>query len=325
MKTFSDLLEQLLNISKFDAGLIKPKLSSFNLAQLFNWLEHNFAQAALDKKLRLQFYWPMSRQLFLSTDIGLLKSVLMNLLSNAIKFTTHGGILVSARVHGGKVLLQVWDTGIGIPAENLSHIFDEFYQVHNPQRDRNRGLGLGLSIVKRSLTLLDSEIDCRSTVGKGTVFGFSLPLDNGAGRVTQQAATELALEGMFDDSFTRGKRFVLVEDDALVAHAMISWLEGMGGKVQFFLSAEDALKSDLIAQADCFIADYMLGGTLNGIQFLNRLLLKLGRPINGVLVTGDTSPTFVHAAAHCDWSVLYKPVSPSRLIAILREQEERKR
>jgi len=325
MQTFSDLLDQLLNISKFDAGLIKPEPSVFSLVDLFSWLEHNFAQAALDKQLCFRFHFPLNKSLILRTDIGLLKSVLMNLLSNAIKFTSHGGVLVSARVHGDQLKLQVWDTGIGIPEANLSHIFDEFYQVNNPQRDRNRGLGLGLSIVKRALTLLGGEIAYRSTISKGTVFGFCLPLDSSISSETKQAATELLSEDILDDTFARGKRFVVVEDDALVAHALISWLEGMGGNVQFFLSAEDALESEQIGQADYFIADYMLGGAFNGIQFLNQLYQKLGKPINAVLVTGDTSPAFVHAAAHCDWSVLYKPVNPAKLIECLREQKEGKK
>ena len=320
MQTFSDLLDQLLNISKFDAGLIKPEPALFSLVEMFNWLEHNFAQSALDKHLHFRFHFPSHQSAILRTDIGLLKSVLMNLLSNAIKFTQKGGVLVSARIHGDRVLLQVWDTGIGIPEADFSRIFDEFYQVNNPQRNRKSGLGLGLSIVKRALTLLGAEINWRSRVGQGTMFGFYLPLDSSG---LEQPPVAIALqEDVHDDSLTRGKCFVVVEDDALVAQAMISWLEGMGGKVQFFSSAEEALESEKIGQADYYIADYMLGGAFNGIQFLDRLRQKLGTQINAVLVTGDTSPTFVHAAAHCDWPVLYKPLKTSRLIAALREQEQ---
>ncbi len=322
MKTFSDLLEQLLNISRFDAGLIRPEPSSFNLAQLFSWLADNFVQEATDKNLKLIFHLPKNRGMILNTDIGLLKSVLMNLLSNAIKFTQTGGILVSARVRTGQALIQVWDTGMGIPQENFAHIFDEFYQINNPQRDRNRGLGLGLSIVRRALTLLDSEIMGCTELGKGTVFSFSLPLHTSQHHVPHHAAAELVLEDMLDDSFTRGKCFVVVEDDALVAQGMISWLEGMGAQVMFFLKAEDALASPRIGEADCFIADYMLGGKYNGIEFLQRLREQLGTQVTAVLVTGDTSPDFVQAATQCEWPVLYKPVKPARLIVTLRTQHE---
>jgi len=112
------------------------------------------------------------------TDIGLLESVLMNLVTNAIKFTAHGGILVSARLRDGKVLLQVWDTGIGIAGTDLPNIFDEFFQVSNPQRNREAGLGLGLSIAQRAVALLGGRIACRSLPGRGSVFEFSLPLDD---------------------------------------------------------------------------------------------------------------------------------------------------
>jgi CheY-like chemotaxis protein len=272
--------------------------------------------------LKMVFRLPKNRGLILNTDIGLLKSVLMNLLSNAIKFTQEGGVLVSARIHNGQALLQVWDTGMGIPQENFAHIFDEFYQINNPQRDRNHGLGLGLSIVKRALTLLDSEIVCRTVLDKGSVFSFSLSLDNTAHHVPHPAANELVLEDMLDDSFTRGKKIVVVEDDALVAQGMISWLEAMGANVRFFLKAEDALAYEGIGNADCYVADYMLGGKYNGIEFLNRLREKLGRPVNAVLVTGDTSPAFVQAVAKCDWQVLYKPVNPARMIVTLKVQHE---
>ena len=324
MKTFSDLLDQLLDISKFDAGLIKPASKLFSLADLFDWLEHNFAQAALDKQLQFRIFSPRNESLVLNTDIGLMKSVLMNLLSNAIKFTSHGGVLVSARSHGGRLKLQVWDTGIGISEENISRIFDEFYQVSNSQRDRKSGLGLGLPIVKRALTLLGSEITCRSKFGRGTVFEFRMDIDSSLNLVNQGAATEISLDDVIDNDFTLGKRFVIVEDDTLVGQAMFGWLEGMGAKVQLFSNAEDALGSDQIGQADYFIADYMLGGARNGIQFLNQLRQNLDKPINAVIVTGDTSPAFVQAAEHSDWPVLYKPVNTARLIASLRAQEKQR-
>jgi PAS domain S-box-containing protein len=143
MNTFSGLLDRLLDISKLDAGLVKPQIDSYNLAKLFIWLEQNFAQTAHGKHLQFRLFLPMSKQMIVRTDIGLLQSVLMNMVSNAIKFTAQGGILISARLRGDTVLVQVWDTGIGIAEANIHRIFDEFYQVANPQRNRTIGLGLG--------------------------------------------------------------------------------------------------------------------------------------------------------------------------------------
>lgn len=318
MSTFNGLLDALLNISRLDAGIIKPEYTSINVTELINWLEQNFARLAGEKELGFKLYFSTRETLVVRSDIGLVKSILMNVVSNAIKFTSQGAILVSARRRGDEVLFQVWDTGMGIKAEHLEHIFDEFYQINNPQRDRTSGLGLGLSIAKRALTLLGVKITCRSQFGRGSVFGFSLPLDITSEMPPQTVTVDLQND-VANDQFARGKRLIVVEDDKLVAQAMIDWLEGMGGDVEYFHSAEDALRHANI-EVDYYIVDYMLSGTLNGIQFLNQLRQKLGKPINAVLVTGDTSPTFVRGAADCDWPILHKPINTSKLISGLSMQ-----
>lgn len=320
MATFNGLLDALLNVSRLDAGMIKPEHTSLNVTELFNWLEQNFAPLASEKQLGFRLYFPMRETLVVRSDIGLIKSVLMNLVSNAIKFTVNGAILISARRRGKNVLFQVWDTGIGISEENIVHIFDEFYQINNPQRDRTSGLGLGLSIAKRALTLLDSEITCRSRSGRGSVFEFSLPLKDAAASMQHDIA--IPDQGRTTNaSFARGKRFVVVEDDLLVAQAIVHWLEGMGGEVQCFHSAEDALRHANISYADYYIADYMLGGALNGIQFLNIVRQNLGKPIKAIVTTGDTSTAFIRHSVECDWPVLHKPINTSSLIAELSQQD----
>ncbi len=319
MGNFNELLDALLNISKLDAGIIRPEYTAINVTELMNWLEQNFVALAAEKQLGFKLHFSMRERLVIHSDIGLVKSVLMNLVSNALKFTTHGAILISARRRGGNVLFQVWDTGMGIQGENIERIFDEFYQINNPQRDRSRGLGLGLSIAKRALTLVGGKITCCSQVGLGSVFGFLLPADPTAYTLPQQAAVA-APDDVANEQFARGKRFVLVEDDTIVAQAMINLLEGMGGEVKCFHSAEEALRHSSMAHADCYIADYMLGGTLNGIQFLNQLRKKLGKPISAVLVTGDTSATTLRHTRGFDWPVLHKPVNSSQLISNLRAQ-----
>lgn len=321
MNTFTDLLDSLLNVSKLDAGIIKPEYAPVNVTEIFNWVEQNFAPTMTAKQLDFRLYFPMSQPLVILSDIGLLKSVLMNLVSNAIKFTAQGGILVSARRRGSDVLFQVWDTGIGIPDEYIEQIFDEFYQVSNPQRDRTSGLGLGLSIAKRALTLLGRKISCRSQTGRGSVFEFSLPLETSqAGFVP--AATGKPAQETNNLFFAKGKRFVVVEDDKLVAQAMINWLEGMGGTVNFFHNAEDALHHANIVHADYYIVDFMLGATFSGIEFLNLIRQKLGKPIKAVVVTGDTSTSFIRHAEECEWPVLHKPINTSRLIAELIAQDQ---
>lgn len=315
MKVFSGLLDRLLDISRFDAGLIKPRIVSLNLAELFNWLEQNFAASARDKGLRLHFFYPKHRTLVARTDIGLLQSVLMNLVSNALKFTARGGVLVSARPRGDKVLLQVWDTGIGIPEVYLPHIFDEFYQVANPHRSRTGGLGLGLSICRRSMAVLEGEIDCRSRTGRGSVFALTLPL-NGE-QQTAEPALDDAPDEIVDELWANGKRIVVVEDDALVAAGMVNMLHEQGAKVRHFHNAEEALQHDDIADADYFIVDYALGGKLNGFQLLEALQYRQHTLLRAVILTGETSAQFIRSVADSPWPVLHKPVSYARLVASL--------
>ncbi|MGE5758375.1 MAG: PAS domain-containing protein, partial [Sideroxydans sp.] len=320
MGIFSSMLDRLLDISKFDAGLIKPQITSSNLEELLIWLDQNFAQTAIQKHLRFRLFYPTRKPLFVRTDIGLVQSVLMNLVSNAIKFTERGSVLIGVRQRGDKILVQVWDTGIGIAEADLSHIFDEFYQVANQQRSRDAGLGLGLSICQRAMSVLGSEVTCRSRKGRGSVFQFSLPLERRHPVVEPPVISDTASE-VADNMLFRGKRVVLVEDDVLVSQAMISLLEGMGGEVKCFHSAEEALHHADVEHADYHIVDYMLGGTHNGIQFLNLLRQKRGKPLKAVLMTGDTSSTFIRKAATLDWPVLHKPLNVSRLISSLSVQD----
>ncbi len=320
MSNFNGLLDALLNVSKLDGGMIKPEYTTVAVAKIFEWIDESFTPAANKKQIRFCLYFPMKQMLALRTDFGLLKSVLMNLITNAIKFTSKGGVLVSARRRDGHLLFQVWDTGIGISNEHITHIFDEFYQVDNPQRDRTQGLGLGLYIAKRSLGLFDGELSCRSRVGKGTVFEFLVPL-------TEDSNDALPLTGaapFFDEAtqiaFVGGKTFVVMEDDLLVADALGGVLKSMGGNVQVFRSAELALNLSHAETVDYFIVDYMLGGALNGIQFLNRISQKSERPIKAVIVSGDTSTDFVREIEKCEWPVLHKPVNLAKLISMLAGQ-----
>ena len=320
MATFNTLLDALLNISKLDSGMIKPAYTLINVSELINGLEQSLAPLARQKSLGFKLYFPMREALVVRSDIGLVKSALMNLVTNAIKFTSQGGVLISVRRRGNDALFQVWDTGMGIPGDQIEHVFDEFYQINNPQRDRTSGLGLGLSIAQRAIKLLGGEITCRSQLGQGSVFEFRLHLADASSVVAQQDVTGASQDDVVNGSFVQGKRFVVVEDDTLVAQAITSTLEAMGGEVRCFNNAADALHHASIGYADYFIVDYMLGSELNGIQFLNLLRQKLHKPIRAVLVTGDTSATLISETAKLDWPVLYKPVNLASLIASLSAQ-----
>jgi len=316
MSTFKALLDSLLQVSRLDSNVIKPEYSLINVAELLIWLEQNFSALAGEKKLRFKLYFPLNARLTIQSDIGLLKSVLINLVSNAIKFTPAGGILVSARRRGGNILFQVWDTGIGIADEKVELIFEEFFQINNPQRDRTRGQGLGLSIVKRTLALLGAKAQCRSKAGRGAVFEFSLPCSEADPLEPQQEGGSFS-----EQAFVQGKCFVVVEDDLLVTQATVAWLTVMGAKVASFQSAEAALQHADTEQADYYIVDYMLGGTLNGIQCLKRLSQKSKTPVKAVLVTGDTRANFMQEVSNFAWPVHYKPVNVNALLDSLKVQD----
>ena len=322
MDTFKGLLDALLNISKLDAGIIEPDHSQIDIAQIMGWLEQSYVPLATEKHLAFKLHFPLNEALYVYSDLGLIKSVLMNLVSNAIKFTTRGGVMISARKRGDRVFFQVWDTGLGIASEEIDKIFDEFYQTNNPQRDRNRGLGLGLAIVKRALNLLGEEISCRSALGHGSVFGFYLPMDatahpsNHSVSADEMIATDVENEDIVS-RFVRDKYFILLEDDQMVASAMTDLLCRLGARVDCFASAEQALSHADIDKADYYIADYMLDGSLNGIQFLTRLQQIHDGKITAVLVTGDTSTTTLRHTGDAPWPVLHKPVNMNQLIKSL--------
>jgi PAS domain S-box-containing protein len=317
MSNFNGLLDALLNVSKLDGGMIKPEYTTVPVAKIFDWIEESFTPAANKKQLRLSLHFPKKEMLAVRTDVGLLKSVLLNLISNAIKFTSKGGILVSARRRGDNLLVQVWDTGIGISNEHIKHIFDEFYQVSNPQRDKMQGLGLGLYIAKRSLGLFEGDISCRSRVARGSVFEFFVPLTETSNEVEQQIGAENFFDVAKQIAFVSGKNFVVIEDDILVADALGGVLRTMGGNVKVFLSAEEALDFINIEPADFYIVDYMLGGKLNGIQFLYEMRQKSFEPVKAIIVSGDTSTAFAREIEQCDWPVLHKPVNVAKLISML--------
>lgn len=316
MTVFSDLLERLLDISRFDAGLVKPQIVSFDLTELFNWLDQNFAGNARARGLDFRFSFPLRKPLIARADIGLLRSVMMNLVGNAIKYTASGGVMVSARRYREHLLLQVWDTGCGIAQEDIGKIFDEFFQVGNPQRNREAGLGLGLSICQRAAALLGGSIQCRSRLARGSVFGLMLPLDEAQQPVERIALPERA-EAATQSNVFAGKRIAVLEDDNLVADGLINLLQGLGARVMYFESAEEAMQRPDIHTADYYLADFSLGDRLTGADFLHEMRRRSGRPIRGVLVTGETSSSFIEGIAGLPWPVLHKPINYDKLAAAL--------
>lgn len=312
-----ELLTALLDISKLDAGVVKPDLVSTELFDLFCRIENDCAPLAQEKNLSFKLFF-LRRSLVFSTDPTLLVRLVRNVVGNAIKYTEKGGVLVGTRLRRGHLVIQVWDTGIGISPEHLPQIYGEFYQVGNPQRSRSGGLGLGLSIVKRLAVLLGYDIACRSVLGRGTMFEIRIPIDQlrPGDRVIRSVTPAREVQ---DGTCLNGKHVVIIEDDHLVAQALQAWFEMYGSKVSCFHCGADALASPVVIDADLYVSDFRLPGNMNGIEVLDTIQERAARPIYALLITGDTSPAQIDRLAASKWRCFYKPIKPSMLLAAIEK------
>lgn len=318
VQALGDLLYSLLDISKLDAGQIRPQLVEVPVEDLFKAIDAQFSTIARQKNLRFKLFYPL-KDMVLYTDPGLLLSVLRNLIDNAFKYTETGGVLVGLRQRGECVVLQVWDTGVGIEAQNGDKIFEECFQVGNLSRDRTKGLGLGLSIARRMARLLKGEVSFRSRPGQGTVFEIVLPSGDerepAVERAPQNIQPTTRAEGE-DRANLRGWRVVVVEDDPMVAKSLELSFQTLGIYTEIFGSAEMALAQPDILNADFYISDFILPG-MTGIQLLDTIAQRSADPIQAVLVTGETSPGRVELASSSRWPVLFKPAELSKLLVVM--------
>lgn len=316
----SGLLNAMLDISKIDAGTVVPQPMEIAVDPLFLRLAQLFEPRAQQAGLSLRFHTAPE---WLQTDPDLLLRVLTNFVDNALKYTRSGGILVSARPRGDRLRLAVWDTGLGIAPEHLPHVFDEFYQVDNPQRDVARGLGIGLAIVKRLVDLLSGEIGVRSRQDRGSVFWVDLPRRPPAAPVALAApaaapdtasadATELPLVP---------PRVLLLDDEQPVGEAVRMWLAPYCERIEITSRVADACAQVRATPDgfDAFIIDFRLADPQDGIQATAELRQLAGRRVPTILVTGDTDPERVRAAYASGLVVMFKPVQPEVLLRTLHQ------
>ena len=320
--SLGELLYLLLDISKLDAGQVKALMKPVQVEDLFRSIDGEFSSLAQQRNLRFKLFYSF-KSMTLMTDHALLMSVLRNLIDNAFKYTEKGGVLVGVRKRAGCAVIQVWDTGIGIDALYGDQIFEECFQVGNVLHDRNKGLGIGLSIARRMARLIDGEVNYHSKPGRGSVFEIVLPLD-AQGQVTNADDATLLADSPEDDEHDDvnyasviGWRVIVVDDDPMVAKSIQLLLESMDVRVQVFSSAERALSSPGILGADFYISDFSLPGA-NGLQLLDAIAQRSSTPIKAVLLTGETAPDRVAQAASSRWPVLFKPANLSKLLAAMK-------
>ena len=307
----SRLLNALLDISKLESGAIKPEPSDFTVADLFEELRSDFAGLAADKGLTLQVD-PCTD--CVHSDPSLVEQILRNLVSNAIKYTRQGWIQLRCLHEAALIRVEVLDTGMGIPANQLAYIYDEFYQVGVPTNTSRDGYGLGLSIVQRLVKLLNLRLDVRSEVGKGSAFSLLLPSSEGQVALTQVTSRE---------PITRQPQIgrvsvLLVEDDPAVRDATRMLLKAEGYRVTAVESLADALQKTHEENVDLLVTDYHLSGGETGIQVIAALREILGVALKAVLMTGDTSTAVRELPRDTYLRVASKPIKAEELLTLLR-------
>jgi signal transduction histidine kinase/CheY-like chemotaxis protein len=307
----SEMLTTLLDFSRLEAGVVKPQYRPFLLQPLLAKLEQEFGVQADAKEL---FYRSRETSLAAFADPALTDLVLRNFISNAIRYSDKGGILVACRPRGGAALVEVWDTGIGIAAHQHTEIFKEFHQLGNPERDRRKGLGLGLAIVERISTAMNAKVTMHSQPGRGSLF--RLWLEGYYGSIVHDH------EGDFDHKDLSGMRVMVIDDEEPVRIGMQQLLHSWG----CICHTADALSTALhcvallpmAEQPEVILADYRLRGGATGGQAINALrsylaMRGLQTPLPAIIITGDTAPERLREARSTDASLLHKPVSASAL------------
>ncbi|CBS86840.1 sensor histidine kinase [Azospirillum lipoferum] len=318
LDTMKGLLDGLLEVSRLEAGVVTPVLDTFAASEITDALDAAYAEQAIAKAL----VWRVEGcDAVLRTDRGLLMQLLRNLVDNALRYTEAGAIRIRCRVDGERLAIEVQDTGIGIPPEHLDRIFEEFHQVGNPERDRLRGLGLGLAIVRRLSQLLDHPVQVRSVQGQGSAFRVLVPL--APARLIPTRAGGVDRRPVID----RPRLAVLVDDDAVVLLGLQTVLTEWGFRVVAADGPDRAMdRLEALDRApDIVIADYRLREGRVGTEVIRRVRERYGAEIPALILTGETGiDTLADVSAH-GVSVLHKPVTPRQLQAEVDRQLRIKR
>lgn len=306
----SRLVNALLDISKLESGAIKPEITDFEVAALFAELRREFASLAHTKGLDLQVECCKDS---VRSDPSLVEQILRNLVSNAIKYTQRGRVLLRCLHEPSLVRVEVQDTGIGIPADQMPYIFDEFFQVGVAPNTSRDGYGLGLSIVSRLVKLLELKLDVHSEPGGGSRFSLTLP--------ASKARTASGSRGLLQDARPRflalPRRVLLVEDDEGVLRATRLLLEAEGYEVATASSVADALEKT--ERIDLLITDLHLGGGRTGTELIGLVRERIGIDLPVILLTGDTSAAVQSLQHDKRWRTASKPLQADQLLVLIDE------
>lgn len=310
-EALNQLLNSMLDLSRLDAGVIEVNPEHLCLETVFSQLQQSFAPNAQQRQLQLKV---SANDTFVLSDPLLLNRVLTNLLSNALYYTEKGSVIMAATAAGDKVTISVKDTGCGIAKKEQELIFDEYYQLHNPERDRTKGLGIGLSIVKRLTPLLKADLTLESAPGKGSNFRLTLP------RGDKFLALDKPLENVRQD----GKKLhnlsiMVIDDEKDVREGMEAVLDQYVARVVAVESAQSALEFIVDNEwvPGMVIADYRLRNEQTGDSAILQIREELNEDIPAMIITGDTSAARLREAADTGIELLHKPLGADELLAAI--------
>jgi signal transduction histidine kinase/FixJ family two-component response regulator len=310
-----ELFDALLDISRLDAGVVRPRFETFPLASVFDRLSFEYGPVAKQKGLSLRV---MKTSAYICTDATLFERIVRNLLSNAVRYTDRGGVLLGCRRQDGGVRVEVWDTGRGIPSDKHREIFREFAQIDPAGSDPHKGLGLGLAIVDRLANLLDHQIQLRSVPGKGSVFSVGVP------RGREQDVTANPAESTTPFDLT-GVLILVIDSDPAALQAMETLLGKWSCDVIAAASASEMKEKLALAPRvpSLIISDYRPRGVASlgagpTLGIIDMLRGEFNTEIPAVLLTGDTGvERSVRAQEVAGLPVLQKPLNPARLRTLI--------
>ena len=313
------LFNALLDISRLEAGVMKVEKEIFSLQPVFEKLANDFNPQAQEKGLKI--YWP-DAEYTVHSDPTLLEQILRNYVANAIRYTDSGEVRIECETHKNQLTIHVKDTGAGIPEEECEAIFGEFHQLNNPERDRSKGLGLGLAIVERTANLLNHPIGVDSRPGKGSDFYITVEL------LTKSRILKKVTAGNIDHALTAKKTLIMVIDDEVsVREGTQALLETWGCDVICAADAEDALV--LFRQSKQtphgIIADYRLPEKQTGIDTIQAIFSEHHIEIPAIIVTGDIAAEQLREVNSSGFQVLHKPVAPVKLRAFVQHCQSQHR
>lgn len=302
VEAMNGLFDGLLDISRLDAGITEPAPRAFPIGPVLARICRDHAADLRDRPVRLRW---VGCGATVRTDPALLERMLRNLISNAVRYTDAGRILVGCRRQGGRLSIQVWDSGPGVAPQDQRRIFDEFVQLGNPERDRAKGLGLGLAIVRRLGDLLDCPVALRSEPGRGSMFAISVPIAPDTPSADAPPRTAAASAGLV----------FVVDDERLVREGAAQLLESWGYRAVAAGSAAELLAIADGARPDVIICDWRLRADETAPAAIGRIRQATGVAAPALIITGDIAPERLRAIRDAGFAALHKPVAPGKLRA----------